>query len=245
MQWLSPLLSARRIVAALKGRAALSAAALIAAAAVAVMVALVSGPLSSGAVQNASVSIDMITTGNTYTPGADANEDGFPDPGTNHMTVGSIDNCLTTAAPGNNLMHNHPVHLVIQNVEDVVAWYGALQLHRRRDAAIDLQRYALYRQLYRRRGRLRQPAHRRQQPPRRNPRQHHSAAATDRTSDRPHRRRLPWCPELRRLPRHAAKGCPRRAESDLWHNGRRYPRHANAAGESGQRRQAVPLHESR
>ena len=45
MQWLSPLLSARRLVAALKGRAALSAAVLTAAGAVAVMIALVSGPL--------------------------------------------------------------------------------------------------------------------------------------------------------------------------------------------------------
>ena len=55
-------------------------------------------------------------------PGDDQDADGFPDPGTNHMIVGTVNNCLTTASPGNNLQHNHPVHLIIQNVEDLIAW---------------------------------------------------------------------------------------------------------------------------
>ena len=76
---------------------------------VAVLMALTAGTFKSSAVQNASISIDMVTTGNSYVPGDDSDADGFPDPGTNHMTVGTIDNCLTTAAPGNN-RHPHPHH---------------------------------------------------------------------------------------------------------------------------------------
>ena len=87
-----------------------------------VLTALTLRPLSSRAVQNPSISLDMVTTGNSYTPGADVNEDGFPDPGTNHMIVGTIDPCLTSAAPGSNATHNHLVHLVIHNIEDLVGW---------------------------------------------------------------------------------------------------------------------------
>ena len=79
-----------------------------------VAVSLLPGHLSSHAVQDPSISLDMDTAGNSYSdPGA---------AGDNSMTVGTIDNCLTTAAPGNDLQHNHSVHLIIQNVEDLVAW---------------------------------------------------------------------------------------------------------------------------
>jgi len=65
------------------------------------------------AVQDPRVSVDMDTTGNSYSdPGA---------AGDNSMTVGAIDNCLTSI-PGNNAQHNHLVHLIVQNVEDLVAW---------------------------------------------------------------------------------------------------------------------------
>src|SRR6266508_2607665 len=65
------------------------------------------------AVQDPRVSVDMDTTGNSYSdPGA---------AGDNSMTVGAIDNCLTSI-PGNNLQHNHLTHLIIQNVEDMIAW---------------------------------------------------------------------------------------------------------------------------
>ena len=64
----------------------------------------------------------MVTTGNAYVPGDDQDADGFPDPGTNHMTVGTVNNCLTQAAPGNAVTHTHTTHLVIQNVEDLIAW---------------------------------------------------------------------------------------------------------------------------
>ncbi len=61
------------------------------------------------AVQNPSMSLDMDPTGNTY------------DSATNGMTVGTIDNCLTTA-PANPATHTHTAHLIIQNVEDLVGW---------------------------------------------------------------------------------------------------------------------------
>ncbi len=83
-------------------------------AAVVVAVSLLPGHLSSHAVQDPSISLDMDTAGNSYSdPGA---------AGDNSMTVGTIDNCLTAAAPGNDFQHNHLVHLIVQNVEDLVAW---------------------------------------------------------------------------------------------------------------------------
>ena len=51
-----------------------------------------SGVFTSSAVQNATMSLDMVTTGNSYVPGDDLDLDGFPDPGTNHMTVGTVNN---------------------------------------------------------------------------------------------------------------------------------------------------------
>ena len=39
-----------------------------------------------------------------------------------HDGSAPIDNCLTTAAPGNTATHTHTAHLVIQNVEDLVGW---------------------------------------------------------------------------------------------------------------------------
>jgi len=68
-----------------------------------------SGLLTSQAVQNPRVSLDMVPSGNTY------------DASTNTMTVGSIENCLTSPA-ANPASHLHTVHLVIENVEDLVAW---------------------------------------------------------------------------------------------------------------------------
>src|SRR6266508_3544118 len=99
-------MSSRRLVLA-------TAPGLVFAAAVAAAL-LLSGAFTSRATQLPSISLDMVTTGNSYSdPGA---------AGDNSMTVGTIDSCLTTAAPGNNLQHNHLVHLVIQNVEDMIAW---------------------------------------------------------------------------------------------------------------------------
>src|SRR5438093_699755 len=60
------------------------------------------------------MAFDMVTTGTTY------------DDITNTMTVGSTENCLTTAAPGNNLTHTHPVQIVIKNVEDMIGWQARL-----------------------------------------------------------------------------------------------------------------------
>ena len=73
-----------------------------------------SGWLTSEAVQNPTISLDMDPTGNSYSdPGAGGN---------NSMAVGSLDNCLTTAAPGNNNAHSHVIHVVIKNVEDLIGW---------------------------------------------------------------------------------------------------------------------------
>ena len=79
---------------------------------------LLAGALSSQAVQNPTISLDMDPSGNTYSdPGAG---------GDNSMTVGTTDNCLTTAAPGDNSTHTHPVHVVIHDVQDLVGWQARL-----------------------------------------------------------------------------------------------------------------------
>jgi len=61
------------------------------------------------AVQNPTISLDMIIAGTTY------------DDTTNTMTVGTIDNCLADAVP-NTATHTHLTQLVVQNVEDLVGW---------------------------------------------------------------------------------------------------------------------------
>jgi hypothetical protein len=61
------------------------------------------------AVQNPSISLDMLTAGNGY------------DDITNTMTIGTTENCLTSDAANAN-SHNHVTHLVIRDVEDLVAW---------------------------------------------------------------------------------------------------------------------------
>jgi hypothetical protein len=52
----------------------------------------------------------MQTAGNVY------------DETTNSMAVGTIDECLTTNPPGTGTTHIHATHLVIENVEDLVAF---------------------------------------------------------------------------------------------------------------------------
>jgi hypothetical protein len=61
------------------------------------------------AVQNPTISLDMVTAGNTY------------DEATNTMTVGSTENCLTSAT-ANAATHNHATHLVIRDIEDMIGW---------------------------------------------------------------------------------------------------------------------------
>ncbi len=75
---------------------------------------ILSGLVTSQAVQNPTISLDMVTAGNTY------------DDTTNSMFVGSVQNCLTTAPPGNSVTHLHTVHVVVQNVEDLVGWQARL-----------------------------------------------------------------------------------------------------------------------
>jgi len=73
---------------------------------------LLSGAITSRAVQDPVISIDMVTTGNAF-------DDTQSPP---LMSVGTIDNCVTTASPGNNLAHLHTLHVVVQNVEDLIGW---------------------------------------------------------------------------------------------------------------------------
>ena len=223
-----------RIVAALQHRAALSAAALTMAALVAVLVALVSGPLSSRAVQNPSISINMITTGNTYTPTADADSDGIPDPGTNHMTLGPIDNCLTTHPPGGRFYTRpHVPTLSSRTFEDLVGWsarfnYMGDQLHLVNFGPTPFDDTFTGRLV----GFLNLPI---------DYRVTHRGVSTSvsippacaRPSDRPHRRRLHRLPEPRGLSGHAPKGGPRRAEPDLRHDRRRHPRRPCSPGRGG------------
>src|SRR5438552_9505877 len=68
---------------------------------------LLSGHLTSHAIQNPTISLDMVTTGTTY------------DDTTNTMTVGTIENTSSSALSST---HIHATHLVVMNVEDLVAW---------------------------------------------------------------------------------------------------------------------------
>jgi hypothetical protein len=71
-------------------------------------------PLTSRATQTPRMSLDWGTADDTY------NE------ATNSMTIGSIDNCLTTPPPGNNDQHIHPAYLIVQGVEDMIGWQARL-----------------------------------------------------------------------------------------------------------------------
>ncbi len=51
----------------------------------------------------------MVTSGTTY------------DEATNTMTVGAVENCLTSATADPNT-HTHAAHIVIQNAEDIIGW---------------------------------------------------------------------------------------------------------------------------
>ena len=87
---------------------------LVVAATIAVAFFLLGSRGESEAVQAPQLGLDMIPTGNTY------------DDGTNTMTAGAVDECLSTSLPGNNATHIHQAHLVIQNVEDLVGWQARL-----------------------------------------------------------------------------------------------------------------------
>ena len=72
---------------------------------------LLSGHLTSQAVQNPTIALDMITTGTTY------------DDTTNTMTVGQIESSSTGSQ---SVTHTHAAHLVINNVEDLIGWQTRL-----------------------------------------------------------------------------------------------------------------------
>src|SRR5437870_864640 len=77
---------------------------------------LLSGHLTSQAVQNPTIALDMVTTGTTY------------DDTTNTMTVGQIESSSTGSQ---SVSHTHAAHLVINNVRGPDRLANAAQLHRR------------------------------------------------------------------------------------------------------------------
>jgi len=95
----------------------LLAAAVLAFAAGAGGLVILSGAFNSEAVQSPRMSLDMVTTDNSYSdPGVGGN---------NSMIVGAIDQCDTEAL--NNAAHNRTSnHLIIQNVEDLVGWQARM-----------------------------------------------------------------------------------------------------------------------
>jgi hypothetical protein len=83
----------------------------LAALAAGVLIALaLSGRLTSQAIQNPTIAFDTVLTGNTY------------DDTVNAMALGATDQCFSTAAPGNNNIHLHTLHVTIRNVEDLIGW---------------------------------------------------------------------------------------------------------------------------
>jgi hypothetical protein len=100
----------------------------------------------SQAVQQPRVSLDMVASddpttaavevANTYLPSVDNDFDGLPDPGSNVMSVGSIENCSIHDEAGNNAAHLHGfpvagdprVQLVVQNVEDMLGWQARINM---------------------------------------------------------------------------------------------------------------------
>ena len=71
------------------------------------------GHRTSEAAQSPTLSLDMAPSGNAY------------DESTNTITVGTIDNCLTSTAP-NPSTHLHTVQIVIQNVQDLEGWQARI-----------------------------------------------------------------------------------------------------------------------
>ena len=77
---------------------------------VATLMALALVPSGSRAVQSPSIFLDMDPTGNIYNASSE-----------NSMFVAGVDNCLTSN-PSEPVSHSHFVHLIVNNVEDMVAW---------------------------------------------------------------------------------------------------------------------------
>lgn len=84
------------------------------------------------AVQAPRMALDMVTAGNTY------------DEASNTMVLGPIENCSTSAAPGNNAQHNHIVHLILQDVVDLIGWQVRLNYDggRMRPSAVNFTPFA-------------------------------------------------------------------------------------------------------
>jgi len=85
-----------------------------------------SGPLTTRAVQNPRISLDMDPAGNSY------------DAATNTMTVGTVDGCLASPQ-ANPSTHTHTAQIVVENIEDLVGWQARLNYNgdEMRPASVD------------------------------------------------------------------------------------------------------------
>jgi hypothetical protein len=91
----------------------LGAVAIVGAVAAGVLIALLSSAANSRAVQNPTISLDMVPAGNSY------------DDATNTMSISAIDNCLSSTTAQTST-HTHSAQFAIQNVEDLVGWQARL-----------------------------------------------------------------------------------------------------------------------
>ena len=113
MRLFVPLSSARvTAIAVARQHPVIGGSALVALLLAAALITFLLRPFDSGAVQNPTVSLDMVPGDNTY------------DETTNTMTVvfnPDTDFCLASST-ANPATHLHQSHLIIQNVEDLVGW---------------------------------------------------------------------------------------------------------------------------
>src|SRR5947208_13230192 len=113
MRLFVPLSSARvTAIAVARQHPVLGGSALVALLLAVALITFLVRPFDSGAVQDPTISLDMVPSDNTY------------DDTTNTMTVDfnpNTDFCLASAS-ANPATHLHQGHLIIQNVEDLVGW---------------------------------------------------------------------------------------------------------------------------
>src|SRR2546428_5294734 len=130
MRLRSRLLSAHQgAIAATHQRGGLTGAALLFGLVIAMSTTLALNPFNSRAQvvnANTTLALDMVPTGNDYCDGAGLEPDGVtPCSPANSMSVGAVDSCLADAA-GNNNLHTHIAHVIVQNVEDMIGWQARL-----------------------------------------------------------------------------------------------------------------------
>src|SRR5207249_7668410 len=101
----------------------------------AVGTALFSGVFTSSAVQTPKISLDMNGNSNTYVPSVDNDFDGLPDPGSNVMSVGTIENCFNDPSTTNTAhligfggtnTTDPRFQVVVKTVEDMIGYQARI-----------------------------------------------------------------------------------------------------------------------